>query len=249
MFRRASPNPARWFLTKALDFLWVPGPWWASAARLHEDGAPGTHHKRLPSAWKLLRMGPCPVLALIHCPVRQALDLRHFFGRWFLGVTQALPQRLCGGCGDRGAGGLHGTAAWTLARSSGPVSWPRPLLQLGHVCPLPAPVLSESRAFVDFVPACSLSFVISALPFEGRVQLPRGPSVCWSSLPTARTAGVQQGPGTGPRAAALLTTCWGRGMHGQGRQPQISGSGNCLFSSGKKKNHLEDFFFFFSSFV
>ena len=150
MFRRASP-PARWFLTKALDFLWVPGPWWASAACLREDGAPGTHHKRLRSAWKPLRGGttllwPCSGSRLA------GFGPASFSWAWVSG-GDAGPRRAV----ETVAGGLHGAAAWMLAHGVGPVSLPRPPLWLGRICP--APALSESWSFVDSVPVCSFSFV------------------------------------------------------------------------------------------
>ena len=95
-----------------------------------------------------------------------------------------------------------------------------------------------------------LSFVTPTRPSECRVQPPRGAAVWCPHCLWLAGAWTPKGLGAGPRVAALLTTCWARGMRGQGRQPQISGSAKCLFSSGKKKpNHLEDFFFFFSSFV
>lgn len=91
-----------------------------------------------------------------------------------------------------------------------------------------------------------LSFVIPTWPSECRVQPPRGAAVWCPHCLRLAGAWARKGLGAGPRVAALLTTCWARGMRGQGRQPQISGSAKCLFSSGKKKpNHLEDFFFFF----
>lgn len=93
-----------------------------------------------------------------------------------------------------------------------------------------------------------LLLVIPALPSERRVQPPRGAAVWWPSLPAARPGRGTGSWGAGPRVAALLTTCWARGVRGWGRQPQISGSAKCLFFSEKKKKKTKPFrrlFFFF----
>lgn len=167
-------------------------------------------------------------------PIHRALDLWRFLRRWFPGVTQVRggpwrpwcrwpSQRSHLDAGSRpGAWGLgpgRGRCCGSVASAQ-----PRRSLSLGlSLTLLPC---------VHF-----LSLVIPVLPSERRVQPPRGAAVWWPSLPAARLGWGPGRPGAGPRVAALLTTCWARGVRGWGRQPQISGSAKCLFFSGKKKKN------------